>query len=78
MSAMDDYHDTFPVQDVFASAKQFGLTDREVLRTVGECLSGVDADESVGELRDQLSAALARSILCKEQRRLSEVAPQQL
>jgi hypothetical protein len=67
-----DHYETPPVQAVFDCAKQFGLTDGEVLRAINECLSEVGGDDSVAEFLDQLTGALARTILHKEQRTLSK------
>jgi hypothetical protein len=67
-----DYHETPPVQAVFDCAKQFGLTDGEVLRTVNECLCEADSDASVAEFLDELTGVLARNILHKEQHTLSK------
>jgi hypothetical protein len=73
MRQMDpDDHDHSPVQAVFDCAKEFGLTDREVLRTINGCLSEAGSDATVAEFVDQLTGALARNILRKEQRTFSK------
>jgi hypothetical protein len=73
MTMMDpDYHGIPPVERVFDCARQFGLTEGEVLRTVEKCLSEVDGDDSVAEFLDQLTGTLARNVLEKEQRTFAE------
>jgi hypothetical protein len=56
---------------VFEGAKRFGLTDGEVLQTVDESLCEIESDTTVAEFLDELSGALARNIICKQQRTLS-------
>jgi hypothetical protein len=62
-----DYRLT-PGLQVFDGAKSFGLTDCEVLQTVDESLCEVDGDTTVAEFLDELNGALARNIICKQQR----------
>jgi hypothetical protein len=72
MSDMEpDHYDGPPLHAVFDGAKQFGLTDGEVLQSVNECVYEVGTDASVAELLDALTGGLARDILAKEQRALS-------
>jgi hypothetical protein len=72
MSEMEpDHYEGPPPHAVFEGAKQFGLTDGEVLRAVNECVYEVGTDASVAELLDALTGGLARDILAKEQRSLS-------
>jgi hypothetical protein len=54
---------TSPLQAIFASAKQFGLTDDEIWSTLDESVRAVGYDGTVGECLDDLTAALARRIL---------------
>jgi hypothetical protein len=58
-----------PVQAVFASARQFGLDDDEVLRTFDQTLWTVGEDATMSEYLDELSGTLAKRILAKERRR---------
>jgi hypothetical protein len=60
-----------PIAAMFDGARQFGLTDAEVLETVDRCLYEVGADASVGELVDELTGALAQSIVAKQRRMLT-------
>jgi hypothetical protein len=60
-----------PPLAVFDGARQFGLTDGEVLLAVNECVYEVGTDASVAEFLDELTGALARSILTKQQRTCS-------
>jgi hypothetical protein len=67
-----------PLRAMFDGARHFGLTDAEVLETVDRCLYEVGADASVGELVDELTGALAQSIVAKQRRVLTggqETAP---
>jgi hypothetical protein len=69
MSEMEpDHHEVPPPHAVFDGAKQFGLTDGEVLVAINECLYEVGTDASVAEFLDSLTGGLARDILAKEQR----------
>jgi hypothetical protein len=65
---MDTNHRLTPRLQVFDGAKSFGLTDCEVLQTVDESLCEVEGDTTVAELLDELNRALARTIICKQQR----------
>jgi hypothetical protein len=66
-----DHHEVPAPQAVFDGARQFGLNDGEILQAIDRCLYEVGTDASVAELLDELTGALAQSILLKEQRALS-------
>ena len=55
-----------PLQSVFDSARQFGLSDEEVLRTFDQALWIVGGDGCMSEYLDELNGALARRILAKQ------------
>ena len=55
-----------PVTSTFHSARQFGLTEEEVMRTFDEALWIVGDDACVADYFEELSASLARRILAKE------------
>jgi hypothetical protein len=57
------------IQSVFDSARQFGLSDDDVLKTFDETLEMVGEDATVGEYLDELSGTLARCILARERER---------
>jgi hypothetical protein len=48
------------------AAREFGLDDREILETVIEVCDDAPADGVVGDLLEQLAAALAERILERE------------
>ena len=58
--------DVAPLQSVFDSAKEFGLSDEEVLRTFDQAFWIVGPEGCVSEYLDELSGALARRILAKQ------------
>jgi hypothetical protein len=58
-----------PLQAVFQSAKQFGLSDDDVLRTFDEAFWTVGEDAPMSEYLDELSGTLARRILDRERER---------
>jgi hypothetical protein len=60
---------TTPLRAVFDSARQFGLSDDQILRTVDETLGAVGEDATVSEYLDELSGTLARRILAEERDR---------
>jgi len=60
---------TTPLRAVFDSARQFGLSDDQILRTVDETLGAVGEDATVSEYLDELSGTLARRILAVERDR---------
>jgi hypothetical protein len=66
-----DYAVIPPLQAIFDGARDFGLTDDEVWQTVNESLRGAGNDATVGEYLEELAAALARRILCKQRRVLA-------
>ena len=66
-----DFHEAPPPHAVFEGARQFGLTNGEILDAVNACLYEVGSDASVAEFIDELTGGLAHSILLKEQRNLS-------
>jgi hypothetical protein len=53
---------------ILDSALEFGLNEREVLRTVTHALYCLDEDATVSELLEELTDALARGIVSKERR----------
>lgn len=58
-----------PVQSVFASARQFGLSHEDVLRTFDETLWLVGEDATISDYLDELSGTLAKRILVRERER---------
>jgi hypothetical protein len=58
-----------PLRAVFESARQFGLSDADVLQTLDEVLGTVGEDAPVSTYLDELSGALARCILVRERER---------
>ena len=58
-----------PVRAVFEAARQFGLTDDDVLNTLDETLWTVSEDATVSEYLDELNGKLARRILIRERER---------
>ncbi|HYO46721.1 MAG TPA: hypothetical protein VEY33_08540 [Gemmatimonadota bacterium] len=69
---MREMEATSSLQPMFEGAKQFGLTDGEVLQSLDHSLREVGDEATVGELVDELAGALARTILGKEQRAPAE------
>jgi hypothetical protein len=66
---MDSQYIAMPsLEAIFEGARHFGLTHREVWRTVDECLEAMDQDATVAEYIDELTGALARRVLAKERR----------
>jgi hypothetical protein len=72
MGDIEDDSAGTPLIAIFDSARKFGLTDAEVLAAVDGCVYEIGTDASVAELMDELTAALAREIVAKQQRALSE------
>jgi len=72
MGKIDDDGTMAPLRAMIDGAKQFGLTDAEVLATVDDCVYEVGPDGSVADLLDELAGALAHSILAKQRRTLSK------
>jgi len=67
MERMDfDRATVTPLQSVFDSARSFGLTAEEVMRTFDQAFWIVGEDGCVGDYLDQLNSALARRILDKQ------------
>ncbi len=67
MERMDfDRATATPLMSTFESARQFGLTEDEVMRTFDEALWIVGDDACVADYLEELSASLARRILAKE------------
>ena len=60
---------TTPLRAVFESARQFGLSDDQILQTVDETLGTVGDDAYVSDYLDELSGNLARRILTAERDR---------
>jgi hypothetical protein len=60
---------TTPLRAVFESARQFGLSDDQILRTFDETVGAVGHDATVSEYIDELSGRLARCILATERDR---------
>jgi hypothetical protein len=58
-----------PVQAVFRSAREFGLSDDDILQTFDEALWTVGQEALVSEYLDELSGTLARRILAVERER---------
>ncbi len=58
-----------PLKAVFESAKHFGLSDDDVLRTLDETLWAVGEDATMSEYLDELNGTLARCILARERDR---------
>jgi hypothetical protein len=67
-----DYNEMPPLRTMVEGAKQFGLTDAEVLGAVDACVYELGTDASVAELLDELSGALARGIIRKQRRTSTE------
>jgi hypothetical protein len=70
-----DYSATPVLGTMVDGAKQFGLTDAEVLAALDLCVYEVGTDATVEELLDELSGVLARSIIGKQRRTLSDGEP---
>ena len=58
-----DYAPPPALQAMCASARQFGLTDQEVWRTLDHSLVAVGPNATVSEYLDELSGALAGAVL---------------
>ncbi|MGH2798080.1 MAG: hypothetical protein ACRDLY_11055 [Thermoleophilaceae bacterium] len=67
-----DYGEMPPLRVVLDGARQFGLTDGELVEAIDVCVYEVGTDATVAELLDELTGALARSILTKQRRTLSK------
>lgn len=62
------------LQAIVDGARDFGLTDDEVWRTVDDSLDEVGGDATVAEYLDELTGALARRMLSKERRMSRDVS----
>jgi hypothetical protein len=71
MAEMDfDYPAAAPtLQELFESAKGFGLSDDEVWRVVNESQFWAGPDATIPEYLDELAGALAHRIVIKERKR---------
>jgi hypothetical protein len=58
-----------PVRAVFDAARQFGLSEDDVLHTLDETLMTVGQDATVSDYLDELNGTLARRILARERER---------
>jgi hypothetical protein len=66
---MDSQYIATPsLEAIFDGARHFGLIDREIWRTVDECLEAMGQDATVAEYIDELTGSLARRILAKQRR----------
>jgi hypothetical protein len=66
---MDTTYQTMPsLQAIFDGARSFGLNDDEIWRMVNESMQAAGAEATVSEYLDELTGALAQSILHKERR----------
>ncbi|MGH2742788.1 MAG: hypothetical protein ACRDN8_09940 [Thermoleophilaceae bacterium] len=75
-----DYSEIPPLEAMVDGARHFGLTDGEILEAVDESVYEVGTDATVTELLDELTGALARAIVAKQQRTLFKdpvAAPEQ-
>jgi hypothetical protein len=69
---MEAHSQTLPLQAMLDSALHFGLTEEEVRQAVSDAFRETDEDSAEPEYFDQLAATLARYILAKQRRILSE------
>jgi uncharacterized protein (DUF1800 family) len=71
MERMDSNYSTTatPLRAVFESARQFGLSDEDVLGTFDETLRAVGEHATMSEYLDELNGTLARCILARERER---------
>jgi hypothetical protein len=60
-----DHRATPRLRTIVQSARDFGLTDDEVWRTVDACLARAGDEATVQDYLDDLAGALARQILCE-------------
>ena len=69
MAEMDyDYPDAPTLQEIFQGAKDFGLPDEEIWRTVNQAQRWAGPEATVPEYLDELAGALAHRIVIKERR----------
>ena len=71
MGDIEDDGAMAPFRAIIDGARQFGLSDAEVLASVDDCMYEVGTDATVTELLEELTTALARGIVAKQQRVLS-------
>jgi hypothetical protein len=69
---MEAHPQTLPLQSMLDAALAFGLTEEEVRQTVSDAFSETGEDSRAPDYFDGLAAALARNILAKQRRVLSE------
>jgi hypothetical protein len=70
----DMYSDNTPIPQlraIFEGAQRFGLSEDEAWRAVDGCLHVVGTEATIAEYLDELTAALARRILCAERQSAS-------
>jgi hypothetical protein len=73
MAEMDfDYPGAPTLQEIFEGAKDFGLTEDEIWRTVNQSQQWAGPDATVPEYLDELAGALAHRIVIKERRARSD------
>jgi hypothetical protein len=74
MEEMYPYYDIAspPLHAVFGAARCFGLTEAEVWHAVGDALGDVDLDVPLSDSMDEITAQLARRILSKQRRVITE------
>ena len=79
MNEIDDDGTMAPLGSIIDGARQFGLTDAEVLAIVDDCVYEIGTEATVTELLEELTAAFARGIVAKQRRVLSDAsaAPEQ-
>ena len=63
-----DYPVAPTLQEIFESAKGFGLSDDEIWRTVNRSQHCAGPEATVPEYLDELAGALAHRIVIKERR----------
>ena len=69
MAEMDYDYPTAPtLQEIFKGAKDFGLHDEEIWRTVDQAQHWAGPDATIPEYLDELAGALAQRIVIKERR----------
>jgi hypothetical protein len=66
-----DYPAAPTLQEIFEGAKDFGLSDDEIWRTVNESQHWAGPEATVPEYLEELAGALAHRIVIKERRNCS-------
>jgi hypothetical protein len=69
---MDAQPQTLPLQAMLDAALQFGLTEEEVRQSISDAFRVTGEDSVAPDYFDRLAATLARDILAKQRRVLSE------